>query len=67
MRTISIDLDLALEYAQAEIARLMSESSSASEILQRIRVASGISVDELPDAELRCLALSLAFDRLRAG
>lgn len=69
MRNIAIDLHLALEYAQAEIDRLMSERSSplSSEILTRIRVKAQVPFEELPDADLRRQVLRVAFRRIRAN
>lgn len=67
MRTMTIDLDLALQYAQAEIGRLMSgrSSPSSTEILDRIRVQAQAPVEELPDTDLRYLVLEEAFRRIR--
>lgn len=69
MRTMTIDLDLALEYAQAEIGRLMSGRSSpaSTEILDRIRAQAQVTVEELPDADLRYLVLADAFRRIKAS
>lgn len=69
MRTIAIDLNLALEYTQAEIGRLMSGRSSpfSSEILARIRVDAQVPSEELPDSDLRRQVLTVAFHQIRVG
>lgn len=69
MRTIAIDLNLALEYTQAEIGRLMSGRSSPSsmEILDRIRAQAQVTVEKLPDTDLRYLVLADAFRRIEAS
>lgn len=69
MRTIAIDSNLALEYTQAEIARLVSGQSSPSstEILDRIRAQGQMTVEELSDSDLRYLVLAIAFRRIKAS